>query len=239
MDVERYLHWANQAYIVFLAITVVLTYAIYYYSKQITDAKDRELKQYRTESEVKIATAQLESAKAMEIAEAEKLARVELESQVAVAEARAAEANLAASQAQLELAKLKEPRTIASQDQATIIADLKKFTGQNYSVSVFQDPEAVALLRVIEDILKSAGWLRVKFPAGTITISAAGVTAAPSFGSGVWATLGPDDHASLYALVALSKALSRSGIPCRRALHSAELQDKAPNTILIAVGKKP
>ena len=161
---ERWLQWASLAYIAFLAMTVVLTLVIHQLSKRVTDAKDRELKQYQAESAGKIATAQVESAKAMEIAEAEKLARVELESQVALAEARAAEANLAATQAQLELEKLKEPRTIAPEDQDRLIAELKRFTGQNYSFSVFQDPEAMALLRVLDVMLKSAGWHREPSP---------------------------------------------------------------------------
>ena len=222
-----------------MAIVFILTLAIYLYSKRVTDAKDRELRRYQAESKAKIATAQAESAKAMEIAEAEKLARVELDLKVAVAEARAAEANLAASQAQLELAKLKEPRTVAPEDQHRMVAELRKFPGQNYSISVFQDPEALSLLRVLEGLLKSAGWLKVRFPVRTATINAAGITAAPSFDSGVVTTIGPDDRASVPALIALSEALSRAGIPCRRALHGADLQDKAPNTILIVVGKKP
>ena len=219
-------------------IAAVLTIAIYQLSKRVNDTKERELEQYRTESTIKITAAQAEAAKAMEIAESERLARAELESQVAVAEARAAEANLAASQAQLDLAKLKEPRTIAPKDQETIISELEKFTGQNYSFSVFQDPEALALLRVLDSILKSAGWLRVRSQIGIVAISVAGGTAAATLTSGVFVTLGPNDRASLDAVVALQKALSSAGISCRKSLHPPELRDKPPNTILIVVGKK-
>ena len=235
---ERLLHWFNLAYMTALAATVLLSFGIYRYSKQVTDAKDRELKRYQTESEVKIATAQAESAKAMEIAEAEKLARAELESQVAVAQARAAEANLAASQAQLELAKLKEPRTVAPEDQETIIDELEKFTGQNYSFSVFQDPEPLALLRVIDAILKSAGWVRVESRIGTGAVTVAGGTASVTLTSGVFLTLGPNDPASLNALRALQAALSAAGISCRMSTDPPELRDKPPDTILIVVGKK-
>ena len=83
-----------------------------------------------------------------------------MESQVAVAGARAAEAKAVASQAQLELAKLKQPRTIAPEEQEKIIAALKEFAGQNFSFSVFGDPESMSLLLVLDVMLKSAGWIR-------------------------------------------------------------------------------
>ena len=236
---DRLLHWANLGYVATLLIVAFFSIAIYQLSKRVTDAKDRELEQYRTQSGVNIAAAQAESAKAIQMAEAEKRARAELESQVAAAEARAAEANLAASRAQLALAKLKEPRTVVPEDQARMIADLTAFTGQKYSASVFQDPEALALLRILDAMLKSAGWVKVKFPNRSILIDVDGINAPPSFHSGVIATIGRDDDASAAALRALSDALSRGGIPCRRGLHSPELRDKSPNTILIAIGKKP
>ena len=146
---ERFLQWANVAYWVGLGVVLVTTVAIYYLSGRVTAAKDRELEQYRTESAVKITAAQAAAAEAMQVAESERLARAELESQVAVAKARAAEANSAASQAQLELAKLKQPRTIAPEDQERIVAVLKQFEGQNFSFSVYGDPEALALARFL------------------------------------------------------------------------------------------
>ncbi len=236
---DRLLQWANIVCLVSVGIVAVATFAIYHLSARVTAEKDRELEQYRTDSKIKIAAAKAEAAAARKIAESERLARAELERQVADAEERAAEANAVASKAQLEFARVKETRTIAPEDQDTIIAELTKFTGQNFSVSVFQDPEALALLRVLDAMLKSAGWIRVRFPIRTVSINVAGITAAPSFDSGVGATIGPDDRASVAALLALSEALSRAGIPCRRMLHAPDLQDKTPNTILIYVGKKP
>ena len=208
---DRLLHWANVGYIATLVIAAVFTIVIYQLSKQVTDAKDRQLRQYRTESEVNIAAA----------------------------EARAAEANLVASEAQLELAKLKAPRTVAPEDQVKMIADLKAFTGQKYSAAVFQDPEALELLRVLDAMLRSAGWVKVKFPIQSILINANGISAPPAFHSGVIASIGQDDNQSVAALLAISDALTRAGIPCRRGMHRTELRDKSPNTILFSVGKKP
>lgn len=222
---EKLLHWANVAYIGSLVIAAFLTFAIYHLSKQVTKAKDRELAQYQADSQVKIAAAETSAAEA--------------ETRAAEAEARAADANLAAKQAQLELAKFKEPRTIAPEDQERIIADLKEFTGQKYSVSVFPDPEALALLRVVDAMLKSAGWVETELPNRSIKVNAAGITAATSVESGMGASVGRDDGASAAALRALSDSLRRAGIPCRRGIHPRELQEKSPNTILIFVGKKP
>ena len=238
MPLERLLQWANIAYIVGVAIAAVATVAIYNLSSRVTAAKDRELEEYRTESTIKVTAAQAEAAEAMKIAESESLARTKLESQVAFAEARAAEANASASQAQLELAKLKQPRTIAPADQEKIIDALKGFAGQNFSFNVFEDPEAVALLRVLDAILKSAGWLRVRSQIGDIGTQVAGNSAGFSYNSGVAAFVGPDDRDAETALETLSRALSDAGIPCQPG-RTEQLRDKTPKAIVINVGKKP
>ena len=236
--IERFLQWANMAYLVGLAVVLVMTVAVHYLSARVTAAKDRELEEYRTESTVKITAAQAEAAEAVQIAESERLARAELESQVAAAEARAAEANAAASQAQLELAKLKQPRTIAPEDQETVVAVLEEFEGQNFSFSVFGDPEALALARVLDTLLKSAGWIRVRSQIGAIVVDVAGSTAGTSHDSGVTAFFGPDNPDAKRALVTLSNVLTRAGIPCQPT-RTEQLRGKTPKAILINVGKKP
>ena len=238
MNLEKLLQWSNIAYIASVAIAAVATLAIYHLSARVNAAKDRELETYRTESTKQIAAAQAEAAEAMRIAESERRARAELESQVATAEARAAEANAVASQARLELAKLTEPRTIAPEDQEKIIAALQQFAGQHFGFSVFSDPEALALLRALDTLLKSAGWLRVPAQIGAIVVEAAGDTAGTSHDSGVTAFVGPDNNAAEAALLALSEAFTAAGIPCRPH-RTDQLQDKMPKAIIINVGKKP
>ena len=235
---ERFLQWANVAYLVGLGVVLVTTVAIYYLSGRVTAAKDRELEEYRTESAIKISTAQAEAAEALKIAESEKLARAELESQVAAAEARAAEANAAASQAQLELATLKQPRTIAPEHQERIISALHRFAGQNFSLSVFEDPESLALVRVLDTVLKSAGWIRVPSQFGTLVVDVGGIDAGTLLNSGVAAFVAPDDDAAEPALLALSQALTDAGIPCQPT-RTEQLRGRTPKAILITVGKKP
>ena len=234
MALDKLLQWANIASIVGVAIVAIATLAIYHLSVRVNAAKDRELEAYRTESTIKITAAQAEAAEAMRITESERLARAELESQVATAEARAAEANAVASQARLELAKLKEPRTIAPEDQEKIIATLKEFAGQNFGFAVFPDPEPLALLRALDAVLKSARWLRVPSQIGDIVVDAAGT----SHDSGVTAFVGPDNRDAEAALLTLSRALTDAGIPCQSS-RTEQLRDKTPKAIIINVGKKP
>ena len=217
-------------------IAAVAAFAIFHLSARVNAANDRELETYRTESTIKITVAQAEAAEAIKIAESERFARAELESQVAAAEVRAAEANAVASQARLELAKLKEPRTIAPEDQEKIVAALKEFAGQTFGFSVFQDPEPLALHRTLDAVLTSAGWLRVPSQIGAIVVDAAGNTAGTSSDSGVAAFVGPDNRAAEAALLTLSKALTVAGIPCQPN-RTDQLRDK--KAIVINVGKKP
>ena len=238
MALDKLLQWANIIYIVCVALAAAATVAIYQLSARVNDAKDLELENYRTESAIKIAAAQVEAAEAMKIAESERLERAELESQVAAAEVRAAEANAVASQARLELAKLKEPRAIAPEDQEKIIAALKEFAGQNFGFSVFPDPEPLTLLRTLDAVLKSAGWLRVSSQIGDLVVDAAGNTAGTSHDSGVTAFVGPDNRDAEAALVILSKVLTTAGIPCQ-SLRTEQLRDKTPKAIIINVGRKP
>lgn len=196
--------------IAYLVIVPLAAFAIYYLSLRVNAAKDRELEAHRVESN----------------------------RQIAAAEARAAEANAIASRARLELAKLTEPRAIAPENQVTIIAELKQFEGQHFGFSVFPDPEPLALLRSIDTLLKSAGWLRVPAQIGVIAVDAAGSTAGTSHDSGVMVFVGPNNEAAEPALLALSQVLTSAGIPCRPA-RTEQLRDKTPKAIVINVGKKP
>ena len=88
LDLEKWLQWAKVAYMVSVGVAAAATFAIYHLSAWVTADKERELEKYQNESQI----------------------------QIAGAEERAAEANAVASKAQLELARLKKPRTIAPED---------------------------------------------------------------------------------------------------------------------------
>jgi hypothetical protein len=149
---------------------------------------------------------------------------------VAEAEARAAEANL-------ELAKLRDPRKLLPEQQDRIIAALKRFTGQKFSFNVYPDPESLAFLRIIDALLKSAGWERVPSQVGDVEVDAAGSTAGTAYDGGVDALIAPDDENSKPALITLASALTKEGTPCTPH-YNDRLIGKIPKAILINIGKK-
>lgn len=84
-----------------------------------------------------------------------------VETDLAKQRALTAKAQKEASDAALALAKFKAPRTLSPEQRENLISALKPFAGQNFALAVFSDPEALALVRVLDALLKSAGWNRV------------------------------------------------------------------------------
>ena len=78
MALDKLLQWANIVYVASVLIAAAASFAVYRLSARVNVAKDRELKQYQTESQINITAAQAEAAEAMKIAESERLARAEL-----------------------------------------------------------------------------------------------------------------------------------------------------------------
>ncbi len=151
-----------------------------------------------------------------------------------------AEAQKAAADAALELAKFKAPRILSPEKQEAIIAALRPFAGQSFALAVFPDPEPLALIRSLDTLLRSAGWTRV--PAqiqrdGGILVDVEGESAASIFDSGVDAYIAPDDTQSVGAQHAFCQSLVSVGIPCQTH-HTPQLAGKTPRAITISVGKK-
>lgn len=242
---ERVLTWANIIYLVGIGVTFAASFAIYWLSARVNAAKDQELARFQADSGARIAAsqadaarAQEESANAMAIVESERLARVQLESQVASAEARAAEANASAAKAQLELARIKEPRTLSPEAQDRLIEKLRPFSEQKFGFSVYPDPEPLALLRTLDVLLKAAGWQRVPSQIGSIEVDAAGETAGTAHDSGLSAFIGPDNEEARTALITLATSLTAEGMHCRPS-RTEQLRGKIPKAIIINVGRKP
>lgn len=79
-----------------------------------------------------------------------------------------AEANARTKEAELELSKIKLPRSLTVAQQELLIEKFKPYAGQTYSLSVAIDPDPVALLPVIVKILDAAGWKNIKSQIGDI-----------------------------------------------------------------------
>lgn len=164
-----------------------------------------------------------------------------VETELEAQKERTAHAQKDASEAALALAKFKEPRTVSPDQQEKFISSLKAFAGEKFALAVFPDPEALALARTVDALLKSANWQRI--PAqiqreNGVLVEIAGVTAASIFDSGVTAYIAPGDNESLAAQHALCTALVSAGIPCETH-RTPQLAGKEPRAITISVGKKP
>jgi len=70
----------------------------------------------------------------------------------------AADANARAAEANLELARLKLPRTLTQQQRQELTDEMKAFSGQRFSMSAAQDPEAIDLVRTIGECLRGSSW---------------------------------------------------------------------------------
>ena len=164
-----------------------------------------------------------------------------VETELAAQKELTASAERAASDAALALAEFKQPRSISPEQQAKIVAALKPLAGQNFSCAVFPDPEPIALLIVLDAILRTAGWKRVPSQIdreGGVLMNVAGETAATVFDSGIDAYIAPQDMESVPTQSAFCSALMAAAIPCRTH-RTPQLAGKTPRAITISVGKKP
>jgi hypothetical protein len=78
---------------------------------------------------------------------------------VSEANARASEADQKAQEASLELARLTTPRVLEPEHRARMTKALKPFAGTPFDFSIQPDPEPVALMDQIADVLVAAGWI--------------------------------------------------------------------------------
>lgn len=156
--------------------------------------------------------------------------------EIAVANERAAKAQEGAAKANLELERIKTPRTISTQDQSEIIVALKPFAGTPYDLSVAADSESVAFLKIIHSVLSSAGWTQVAAK-GPIGISNSNPLIGITLNVGIFIELDagkfPLWGAATDKLVGLLKAKTIT------AQGNAALTGVDPNAVHIMVGKKP
>jgi hypothetical protein len=159
---------------------------------------------------------------------------------IAEANARAAEASARAVEAQLALEKFKAPRTLSLEQQAKIIGEMKQFSGTPFVLGVFIEPEAIALLTQVDEILIAAGWVEQEWKASAIVYSREGK---PNVGyttiTGLYIQA-DNSHAADFGqiVVKLASLLSDAGIDAK-----AEVGRMVPNTnndaIKILIGQKP
>jgi hypothetical protein len=154
---------------------------------------------------------------------------------------RAAEAEHHAAEANLELARLKAPRTLRPEQQQRVIAMVKPFAGTQFDIGVVQgDPEAAELMVLIETVLKAAGWSQIDWVGGDIVLTLAGrPTAGVVTTTNVAIAVHPERASTLEnAAAALLTALSSQGIAARAGTSAAAFLNRNADAIHILIGRK-
>jgi hypothetical protein len=158
------------------------------------------------------------------------------EQNIAEANERSAKAQEEAAKANLELERIKAPRTISSQDQTEIIAALKPFSGTPYDLVVGTDSESLNFMKTIQSLLTQAGWVQVPAkgavgltnsnPLIGITVTAGVYIEIDAGKLGVW----------LPAIDKFKVAFEAKNIP----VHGSAAQTGVdPTAVHVGVGKKP
>lgn len=127
---------------------------------------EREASQENERAAIAEQQAQQENERAAKALEAAERAREEAEAfqlQIAQANERAASAEQRAKESELELARIRAPRSITKIPE--LVAALTPFKGSEYTLNVFMDDEAIQFTRIVAGALGTAGWVR-KQPAG-------------------------------------------------------------------------
>ena len=136
--------------------------------------------------------------------------------------------------ANLELAKLRDPRKLLPAQEERITTRLKTFGGQKFTFSVSSDSESVEMLEVMDKLLKASGWIWTK-PIGIIMLGdKADLVAA----TGIAVQISTKTEPSVEAVaLALASALVAEGIQAR-AERSKDMDDHV-DTLRVVIGRKP
>jgi hypothetical protein len=145
-----------------------------------------------------------------------------------------------AANAELELAKIRTPRTLTLEQQESIAASLKQFSGTSFDVASDTDKEAVDFAGQIEDTLAKAGWKQVEWTGGAII--------RPGFNKfrigqaieiGISAQVGMTRSVQLLPIAkAFAAAFTAGGVAARAEYMPKPVSDN-DNAVHVIVGKKP
>jgi hypothetical protein len=150
-----------------------------------------------------------------------------------------AEARERANDAEIELARLKTPRTLAPDAQRRLAAQLRQFAGQEFAGQVAPgSDDARGLWETLDPALAAAEWVRVAPYGFAIGNPPAGVPLAPNSGVTVFVAA---SRANALAPIAqaLAGALMAEGIIAGVSASAGPQMEGRPNVIVIEIGRKP
>jgi hypothetical protein len=154
--------------------------------------------------------------------------------EIADAQQRAAEANL-------ELARMKTPRSLTAEQQREIADKLKPWAGALFDVgAIHGDTEVAELELILESVLETAGWQQVDWQGGDVVLSRPGKPATGLITTtGVAIGVYPEKASGLgLAATTLVASLAAAGIPARAGPVGAEFINKNVEAIHILIGRK-
>jgi hypothetical protein len=200
--------WANIALICSLVAGVISTVLIVWTG----NAKEAYLRSDVVSATERATNADTRAAEATAKAEAERLARVEIEARIA-------------------------PRRLDDVQQRAIADSLSKYRGQKYSAMIAQTTDGKTLWVALDKTLRLAGWIRLP-PAGLSSgAPPAGVAINPE--PGVWIGVNPHHMQDIgLAASALKLALENEGIDAAWYREEGPMMS-APDSLLIVIGAKP
>jgi hypothetical protein len=139
------------------------------------------------------------------------------ESQIAQSTAMAKSAEERTAQIELELARIKLPRSLNEDARRRVASTVSRFAGENFAFLVFGDPESLGLLGDIDASLKIAKWKRANTPEGLggdlgYNTADGNVPSINDIGLKVFAAA--DDPMGLAIVVDVANAISVEGVPC-------------------------
>src|SRR6516162_4502066 len=140
---------------------------------------------------------------------------------------------------EVELAKLKTPRTLTPEGRRRVAAMLQKFAGQEFEGQVAPGSEdARPLWEELDKALRAANWVRVAPSGLAVGDPPAGIPLSPNSGVTVFVTasraneLAPTAHA-------LAAALMSEGLIAGVTASAGPRMEQRPNVIVIEIGRKP
>ena len=205
--------WANVAVVLLTLLAATAGLAAWYFSSRLDAMKDESFARFQLESTAKIEQSQTEQ---------EKLRQENLQLSLRLEEERAS---------RLKIEQKLAPRILSDEQQDRIIKKLTPFSGTEFTLNVFNDPEAINFSLSTLRIFRSAGWV-LKPHTGVRDLNLGTASVGISLASGMRFHANSPHERTVLAAVA---AFIEEGIETRMAI--ARLDNTQP--IHIEVGKKP
>jgi hypothetical protein len=144
-----------------------------------------------------------------------------------------------AREAELELAKLKTPRTLTPEGQRRVAASLQKFAGQEFEGQVAPGSEdARPLWEELDKALRAANWVRVAPSGLAVGDPPAGIPLSPNSGVTVFVAASRANELAPIAH-AVAAALTSEGLIAGVTASAGPRMEQRPNVIVIEIGRKP